>query len=439
MKALYAIYLQHPNVYIDTRKDIKAGMFFAVGQRNDLGVHRGNQFAVQAIESGQAAYAIINDKALKAIYASDERYILVEDSEKCLQALAKYHRQQLTCPFLAIAGSNGKTTIKELLSAVLSYNYKVFATEGNLNNYLGVPLSLLKIQKDCGFAILEIGANHLDETRFLAEIIQPNFGVVTNCGKDHLGEYGSVENIIRANQELYDYLAENKQIAFVSNNDDTLMHISKHCQGRYIYGTKQPVSATIINSPFLGVKVDFFPDNSQTIQSNLFGKFWVDTILGAAAIGYYFDIQPAAIQEAIESYQPAALRSQLVEGKHNKILLDCYNANPSSMEVFLKEIQYSHLQASKVLILGEMLELGSYSKAEHQELVNSIFSDRFEDVILIGEEFTRVDIPKRPNQQHFIDRDAAEQYLKQQAYKNKYFFVKGSRANRLELLMQMYL
>jgi UDP-N-acetylmuramoyl-tripeptide--D-alanyl-D-alanine ligase len=439
MKALYAIYQKHPQVYIDTRKPIQGGLFFAVGQKNDLGVHRGNEFAEEAIESGQAAYAVINDPLLKKRYADDKRFVLVKDGASCLQDLAQYHRQQLKCPFLAIAGSNGKTTIKELLSAVLSYSFKVFATAGNLNNHLGVPLSLLSIGTDCGFAILEIGANHLGETRFLAEIIQPDFGLVTNCGKDHLGEYGSVENIIRANQELYDYLAENNRRAFVSGNDETLMRISSHCKKRYLYGGHQPIRTRIVNSPFLGVEMRFTKDLIQTIQSNLFGKFWEDTLLGAAALGYYFGVSPLAIQEAIESYQPAALRSQLVEGKHNRILLDCYNANPSSMEVFLQEIQQGHLQANKVLILGEMLELGDYSKSEHQELVNSIYNDRFDDVILIGESFKQVDLPLQKNQHHFIDRREAEVYLKAKAYKDKYFFVKGSRGNRLELLMQMYL
>lgn len=439
MKQLYAIYKKHPIVFIDTRKDIKAGLFFAVGQKDGNGVHRGNQFAKAALESGQAAYVVINDPQLKAHHEADERYILVPDSEVCLQQLASYHRKQLDCPFLAIAGSNGKTTIKELLSLVLSNKYKVFATEGNLNNYLGVPLSLLSIKSDCGFAILEIGANHLDETRFLAEIIAPDYGLVTNCGKDHLGEYGSVANIIKANKELYDVLAASDKMAFVSANDSTLLEMSRHCEKRYEYGAHYAIQATVYNSPFLGLELNFDNKHSLRIQSNLFGTFWKDTLLGAAAVGYYFGIKPSEIKAAIESYHPAALRSQLVHGKHNKILLDCYNANPSSMEVFIKEIQQGQLEESKVLILGEMLELGSFSQAEHQQLVNSIYTDSFEAVILIGAEFDCIELPAHSNQKHFANRNEAEVYLKQQNFQDQYFFVKGSRSNRLELLMQMYL
>ena len=194
MEQLYSIFLKHPKVFIDTRNDISEGIFVAVGQKDVNGFHRGNQFAEDAINSSKASYAIINDIELKEKYKHDNRFILVEDGEKTLQDLARFHRHNLTMPVLAIAGSNGKTTFKELLDAVLSSKYKTFSTKGNLNNHLGVPLSILSIDNSYEFVILEIGANHLEETRFLAEMILPDYGIVTNCGKDHLGEYGSVEN-----------------------------------------------------------------------------------------------------------------------------------------------------------------------------------------------------------------------------------------------------
>lgn len=435
MEALYQHYLKQPFVFIDTRKELSNGIFVAVGQKDARGVHRGNQFAELAIDSGKAAYAIINDAELKAKYAEDERYILVEDGEKALQDFAKYHRKQLSCPILAIAGSNGKTTIKELLHRVLSHKYKTFSTKGNLNNHLGVPLSLLSIDNTYEMAILEIGANHLEETRFLADLIEPDYGLVTNCGKDHLGEYGSIENIIKANKELYDVLSENNKPAFVCNNDDLLVEISEKVSNRIFYGQNASVNAKVLARPFL--KFELSIDSSKwTVQTNLFGTFWLDALLGAAAVGDYFKVDGASIQKGLESYHPAALRSQLIRWKDNKVLLDCYNANPSSMEVFLAEIQESNLEEAKVLVLGEMLELGTYSAAEHQGLVDAIDLNQFEAVLLVGASFLEIDLPSAKNLQHFETRNAAKEFVVAQDYKDHYFFVKGSRGNRLENLFE---
>ncbi len=438
MNHLYSVFKKYPQVFIDTRKDLSDAMFFAVGQKDDKGVHRGNQFAEAAINSGKAAFAVINDPQLKNKYSNDNRYILVEDGEKSLQQLAAFHRTQLKLPFLAIAGSNGKTTVKELLQAVLSSKLKTFSTQGNLNNHLGVPLSLLSVDDSFDIALIEIGANHLEETRFLAEIIQPDFGLITNCGKDHLGEYGSVANIIKANKELYDVLSETNKTAFVSCNDELLVEMSSHVQNRLFYGQGKNIRAEILDTPFLEIKL-FDDQNSIDIQSNLFGRFWLDALLGAAAVGLNRGVELKEIKEAIENYQPAALRSQLVKGQDNKILLDCYNANPSSMEVFLKEIQQSSMQDSKILVLGEMLELGKFSQYEHQKLINSINPELYDDIIVIGDEFLKTELHEIKNLRHFLSREETEVYLHRQNYKDKYFFVKGSRGNRLELLMQMYL
>lgn len=435
MEALYQHYLKHPFVFIDTRKEGSNGIFVAVGQKNARGAHRGNQFAELAINSGKAAYAIINDAELKQKYAVDERYVLVEDGEKALQEFAKKHRKQLTCPILAIAGSNGKTTIKELLHRVLSHKYKTFSTQGNLNNHLGVPLSLLSIDNNYEMAILEIGANHLEETRFLAELIEPDYGLVTNCGKDHLGEYGSIENIIKANKELYDVLKEYDKPAFVCTNDDLLVQISEGLSNRIFYGQNSSVNAKVLSRPFL--KFELSIDASKwTVQTNLFGTFWLDGLLGAAAVGEYFNIDGASIKKGLESYYPAALRSQLVTWKDNKVLLDCYNANPSSMEVFLAEIQQSNLKEAKVLVLGEMLELGEYSQNEHQKLVNEIDLKQFEAILLVGASFLDIDLPIAKNLQHFETRTAVNDFILNQNYKEHYFFVKGSRGNRLENIFE---
>ena len=433
MEALYQHYLNHPFVFIDTRKELSNGIFVAVGQKDTRGVHRGNQFAELAINSGKAAYAIINDPELKEKHELDQRYILVEDGEVTLQDLARYHRQQLKCPILAIAGSNGKTTIKELLHRVLGQQYKTFSTQGNLNNHLGVPLSLLSIDATYEMAILEIGANHLEETLFLAKLIAPDYGLVTNCGKDHLGEYGSIENIINANKELYDVLAATNKTAFVCKNDALLVDISKEVAQRVFYGNGCTVDATITDTPFLKLVLSI-NQTQWDVQTNLFGRFWLDALLGAAAVGHYFNIEGVAIKEGLESYQPAALRSQQISWNENKVLLDCYNANPSSMEVFLDEIHQSNLQEAKILILGEMLELGAYSKDEHQQLVNRIDYAQFEKVLLVGESFANIHLPKLGNIQHFETRATAKAFIAAQNYQQRYFFVKGSRGNRLENL-----
>lgn len=434
INTLYEVYLQHPTIYIDTRKVSKGSIFWALGMLNKDGVHRGNAFAEQAIAKG-AAYAVINDPVLKAKYANDDRYILVANGETALQDLAKHHRQQLEIPVIAIAGSNGKTTAKELLHNILSKQYKTFSTKGNLNNHLGVPLSLLQIDDSYELVILEIGANHLEETYFLSQIIAPDYGLVTNCGKDHLGEYGSVENIIKANKELYDFLAESEGLAFVNVQDPVLLKASQTLPHLSYYGEQTDSFATIKQRPILRLDLHIQGENT-TIQTKLFGAFWLDTIIGVAHIGNHFGIGIQQIKEAIEAYHPAALRSQQLQWNNNQVLLDCYNANPSSMDVFLSELQQAKLD-NAILILGEMLELGEYSKAEHQELVDKIQYSYFEEVLLIGAEFTKIKLPNNQNLTHILTTPKAMEWVQNQKWIQKNCFVKGSRGNRLEDLFVM--
>lgn len=487
MNSLYQIYLQHPQVFIDTRKELTDGLFFAVGQKDANGLHRGNQFAEMALESGKAAYVVINDASLKSKYADDERFILVEDCEKSLQDLARIHRKNLRMPIIAIAGSNGKTTTKELLDRVLSLKYITFSTRGNLNNHLGVPLSILSIDSSGEYemVILEIGANHLDETRFLAEIIAPDYGLVTNCGKDHLGEYGSIENIIKGNKELYDVLSETDKTAFVSNNDKLLREISVHIKKRIFYGAYSECNAEI-KKRYLQINVesknntinflDHFSDNLSEnpllqseqenkehltnktekidanpflqirlyrqgqfvdIQTHLFGSFWLDTLLGVAAVGQHFGVSLEQIKLAFESYKPASLRSQLIIWEGNKVLLDCYNANPSSMEAFLNAVYECNLSEPKILILGEMLELGEYSQEEHQKIVDSLDFMKVEEVILVGNEFLEVKtVPRTFELIRVLDKETVKEYLKEKNYEGHFIFVKGSRGNRLEAIFE---
>lgn len=433
IESLYQLYIRYPHISIDNRKVIKDSIFFAVGRKDERGVHRGCQFAEAALEAGAAA-VVVNDTLLLEQHKGDQRWVFVDDCEFALQQLGRYHREMLEIPVIAIAGSNGKTTTKELVQAVLSTKYVCFSTPGNLNNHLGVPLSLLQIGKHFELAVLEVGANHLDETAFLCRLVQPTYGLVTNCGKDHLGEYGSFENVIKANKELYDYFEENGGLVFVNGRDNILCETSKAVEQRILYGDdNSSVRAEITGSPLLELDL-FINDESAIVKTALFGDFWRDAVLAAAQIGHQFGIDIHDIAAAISAYRPAALRSQMLEWKGNTLLLDCYNANPSSMEVFIRAAQQSP-EMPKLLILGEMLELGEYSDEEHQYLLDKqIDYTRFEKVIIIGNEFTKVSLPQVENLQHFNDRKEAEICLQNIIANGEkyYIYVKGSRGNRLE-------
>jgi len=434
IEQLYQIYLHYQHIIIDTRKVIKDSFFFAVGRKDERGVHRGCQFAAQALAAG-AAVVVINDPELKALHTNDERWFLVEDCESALQQLGRYHREQLDIPIIAIAGSNGKTTTKELLQLVLAQKYSCFATIGNLNNHLGVPLSLLQIETHHDMAILEVGANHLGETAYLCRLVQPTYGLVTNCGKDHLGEYGSFENVIEANKELYDYFEENGGLVFVNGRDEILMRTSEKVEQRICYGDdNNSVRADITGSPLLELNL-WINDEAAAVKTALFGDFWRDALLAAAQIGHQFGIELFAIKKAIEAYRPEGLRSQMLHWQGHTLLLDCYNANPSSMEVFVRAAQESP-EMPKILILGEMLELGQYSEEEHQHLVEKLIRyERFDHVLLIGKEFLKIKLPLAPQLSHFEGREAAQYWLVERLEKEKYYvYVKGSRGNRLEEL-----
>jgi UDP-N-acetylmuramoyl-tripeptide--D-alanyl-D-alanine ligase len=437
IESLYQLYISYPHISIDNRKVIKDSIFFAMGRKDERGVHRGCQFAEAALEAGAAA-VVVNDALLLEQHKGDQRWVFVDDCEFALQQLGRYHREMLEIPVIAIAGSNGKTTTKELVQAVLSTKYCCFSTPGNLNNHLGVPLSLLQIGKHFELAVLEVGANHLDETAFLCRLVQPTYGLVTNCGKDHLGEYGSFENVIKANKELYDYFEENGGLVFVNGRDNILCETSKAVEQRILYGDdNSSVRAEITGSPLLELDL-FINDESAIVKTALFGDFWRDAVLAAAQIGHQFGIDIHDIAAAISAYRPAALRSQMLEWKGNTLLLDCYNANPSSMEVFIRAAQQSP-EMPKLLVLGEMLELGDYSDEEHQFLLdNQIDYARFEKVIIIGNEFTKVKFPDVVNILHFTDRKDAQLWLKNNfsGGENSYIYVKGSRGNRLEELFQ---
>jgi UDP-N-acetylmuramoyl-tripeptide--D-alanyl-D-alanine ligase len=443
IKQIYESYLACGQiVVIDTKKITKGAMFVAVGRLDARGCARGNQWARAAVEQFGAGAAIISDRDLWEKVKADPRFIFVEDSEKTLQELAAFHRQQWKKEskgvLIAIGGSNGKTTTKELIYSVLSKKYNVFATLGNLNNHLGVPLSLLSLRAAHQVAIIEIGANHLGETAHLAALAAPDFGLLTNCGKDHVGEYGSFENVIIGNAELYDYIAKHKRVGFVSTDDALLLQLSQNIENRYFYGTGQPVGATVAAAPLLALDLSINAD-AQTVQTKLFGRFWRDTVVAAAAIGCYFGVDNQAIIAAIENYTPAALRSQQLIWQGYHVWLDCYNANPSSVAAFLEAVEDDKKHDFQALILGEMLELGAYEAAEHVEILAHLAAARpqLRAIFLVGAAFQNLDLPTGlAHRCHlFLTAAAVAGYLAENPLpQNTQIYVKGSRGNQLETI-----
>ena len=424
IEQLYHIYQQHPSVQTDTRKLQPGDIFFAL-----KGPHfNGNQFAHQALQAG-AAYAVVDEAPAQ----SHERIIVVEDTLATLQQLAKHHRQQFDIPFIAITGSNGKTTTKELVHAVLSSSYKTYTTQGNLNNHIGIPLTILSIGRDAQMAVIEMGANHLGEIAGYCEYTLPTHGMITNCGKAHLEGFGSLEGVQKAKGELYDYLRAHNGAAFVMWDYDYLQRMSKGIPAIIKYGT---VSDTDItgqvqqSEPFLSVA---FTKGVQipSIQTQLVGQYNLPNVLVAVATGKYFNVPDAKIKSAIENYAPGNSRSQLIEKNGNKIILDAYNANPTSMRAAIEN--FAAIQADKkVLMLGGMAELGAESLQEHQAIVSLIQQYPWQAVVLVGGDFLKIDHP-------FIrmaNSTEAAEWFNKQYFRDTYFLVKGSRSMQMEKVLQ---
>jgi len=421
IEQLHRLFEQHPHISTDTRKIIPNSIFFALKGAN----FNGNQFAVQALKSG-AAYAVIDEVPAE----KNERLIEVKDSLKCLQQLAAFHRKKLGTPILAITGTNGKTTTKELTAAVLSMKYKLCFTQGNLNNHIGVPLTLLQMDSSTEMAVIEMGANHPGEIDALCQIAAPDFGLITNVGKAHLEGFGSFEGVVQTKTELYRFLKTKNGKCFVNAGDPVLNdqakeldHISYGKSGD-IFMQGEPASTDY----FVVAKV-LFPKGWLYLKSKLIGSYNFDNILAAACIGHYFQVDPLLIQKAIENYTPSNNRSQLIETGANKIIMDAYNANPTSMMASLHNfISIRHPQ--KVLILGDMLELGQESESEHQKIVDFISENEFEQVFLVGKNFSKTS--DRQKTKKFDNAELLTDYLTKQPLENKLILIKGSRGISLE-------
>ena len=423
---LYEIYKKYPSVQTDTRKIKKGDIFFALKGPN----FNGNEFVQNAIEAG-ASHAVIDEKKFEI----PDKTILVDDVLTVLQQLANHHRRQFNnaagggIPFIAITGSNGKTTTKELIHAVLVSTYTTYTTEGNLNNHIGIPLTLLKIKEDAQMAVIEMGANHIGEIASYCEIVMPTHGLITNCGKAHLEGFGSEEGVRKAKGELFDFLRTlTHGYAFVMWDYDYLKKMSKGISGVIKYGTRgdaHVIGRVLKSDPLLEVEILQGLDE-KLIKTQLVGEYNLPNVLAAVTIGKYFDVPDSKIKFAIENYTPSNSRSQLIQKGDNKIILDAYNANPSSMKLAIEN--FSKIPGDKVLILGSMAELGQESEKEHQALVEQIADHKWKEVILVGNEFEKVSHPFH----QFKNSNEVKDWVQQQKFKNTNILIKGSRSMQME-------
>ena len=388
IKELYEIYKAHPVVTTDSRNCPEGSMFFALkGETFD-----GNKFAVAAIEKG-CAYAVVDDKEIV-----HPQTILVDNVLETLQALARYHRKQLDIPFVGITGTNGKTTTKELVATVLSKKYRVHYTQGNFNNHIGVPLTLLSIKPDCEMAVIEMGANHPGEIKTLANIALPTCGLITNVGKAHLEGFGSLEGVINTKKELYDNLAERGGHVFVNAANPFLMNVL-NAESYTTYSSNVEVGADINGRLLRCAPYVEFEWNNKHIATHFVGAYNLDNMLAAITVGLHFGVSEDDICSAISDYIPANNRSQLTKTERNTLIVDAYNANPTSMMAAIDNFELMEGE-NKVAILGDMLELGEQSALEHQNIVRRLIESKIEKVILVGKEFSQFIIH---NSQFIID------------------------------------
>ncbi|MEV4882183.1 UDP-N-acetylmuramoyl-tripeptide--D-alanyl-D-alanine ligase [Chitinophaga ginsengisegetis] len=423
IEQLYSIYEQHRSVQTDTRKLKANDIFFALKGGN----FNGNEFAARALELG-AAFAVVDEAAY---FTVPDKMMLVDDALTALQQLALHHRKQLNIPFLAITGTNGKTTTKELINAALSAGLKTYATVGNLNNHIGVPLTILSILPGVEIAVVEMGANHQKEIAGYCEIALPTHGIITNIGKAHLEGFGSEEGVKKAKGELYDFLRANNGTVFVCNDYDYLLEMAHGIPEIITYGSSEAdyVGEAIADNAFLAVEVR---GSSQVgfIQTQLVGAYNFPNVMAAVAVASHFNVPESAIAPAIAHYTPSNNRSQVIKQGSNTIIMDAYNANPSSMRAAIEN--FAGIQADKkILLLGAMMELGTDSAKEHQELVTLLERSHWEAVVLVGGDFKKVNHPYI-----FLENSTeAGKWLQQQQYQDAHILIKGSRSTGMEKVL----
>jgi UDP-N-acetylmuramoyl-tripeptide--D-alanyl-D-alanine ligase len=431
IESIYKIFLQSTGVTTDTRKLNLNNLFFALKGEN----FNANEFASKAIENGCIAAIVDEEK-----FVTNDKIILVKDVLKTLQALANHHRNQFNIPVLAITGSNGKTTNKELIHSVLKTQLNTLATIGNLNNHIGVPLTLLRINKDHQFAIIEMGANHQGEINELCEIANPTHGYITNIGKAHLEGFGGIEGVIKGKTEMYRFLKQKNAEVFV-NGDDDVLHDLAVDNNKITFGVKKLYDTigkdcTVEENVMLKFTNRYGEkDWNKLIQVNtqIVGRYNFINCLAAACIGHYFKINDANIKIGLENYVPDNNRSQLIKTENNQILLDAYNANPNSMKAAIDNFAKYNAE-NKYLLLGDMFELGNYSEKEHQAIVDLLISLKLNNVVLVGNEFCKLN---QNTFNCFKTTNEAKQFLVENKIKNSTVLIKGSRGMKMEQLKEV--
>ena len=417
---LYELFVKHPDITTDSRNCPQGSLFFALKGAN----FNGNKYAASALEKG-CSYAIVDE----AEFVKNERCILVDDCLKTLQQLANYHRRKLKTPIIGITGTNGKTTTKELIAAVLSKEFNVAFTQGNLNNHIGVPLTLLKLTSETEIAVIEMGANHVGEIKTLAEIAEPNFGLITNIGRAHLEGFGSFENIIKTKTELYDFIRTQRNGKLFVDIDNPILKEKSEGVTIVTYGTDDSAflkGKILSNNPFLEIEWTFF-DKSYCVQTQLIGEYNFSNVMAAIAIGKFLGVNVKDIDDALAEYSPTNNRSQLKQTERNTLIVDAYNANPTSMLAALSNFE-KLTGKEKALILGDMLELGAESDEEHLKIIDFVEKGRAEKVYLVGQQFKKLN----RNAQAFETVEDLIKELKNNPLVGNTVLVKGSHGVHLE-------
>jgi UDP-N-acetylmuramoyl-tripeptide--D-alanyl-D-alanine ligase len=423
---LYNLFIQSTGVTIDSRNVENNQLFFALKGITS----NGNRYAENAINSG-AAYAIIDEYK----YKKDNRFIVVDDVLSTLQQLSNFHLKQIQPKaVIAITGSNGKTTTKELVHAVLATTYKTHYTKGNLNNHIGIPITLLQMQKGTEIAVIEMGANHLKEIESYCKYVEPTHGIITNCGKAHLEGFGGIVGIRKGKGELFDYLKTHKGIIFFNGDEDVLkeMILERQIEHAISYGngkSNEYTSKIINENPFLKIQFE-----EVEINANLYGSYNYSNLMCAIAVGKYFNVLNDNIKNAIESYLPTNARSQLIVQHGYHLILDAYNANPSSMQHALESFSKSTSQ-NKIVILGDMFELGEYTEVEHQKIADLAVHLGFSKIILVGNAFNNTNTPSI-NILKFKDTLETQHWFVQQDFTNAEILLKGSRSMKMEKIIE---
>ena len=422
IKDLHELFMKSSGVVTDSRKIKNNCIFFSLkGEK-----FNGNEFANSAVKKG-AMLAVVDEKKFSQ---NKENYILVENCLETLQNLANFHRKKLNTKIIGITGSNGKTTTKELINSVLKTHFITYCTKGNLNNHIGVPLSLLEISKNTEVAIIEMGANHIGEIKLLSEIVEPDYGYITNFGKAHLEGFGSEEGVIKGKTELYKFLFKRNGFIFYNSDDEKQKYLLSDYKNKFGFGIKSSDLNYTIKSenPTIILEV-----NNNIIESTLFGNYNIQNIISAVTVGMYLEIPIKKICNGISNYISSNNRSQIVEINSNKIILDAYNANPSSMLLAIKSFEKSKLQ-NKVLILGDMFELGQYENKFHQEIIDYCENLNINRVFLVGKIFSKtIHSRKFLSSANYIELSKRKEFKE---IKNSNLLIKGSRGIQLEKLLE---